>query len=93
MSMATRRAGGLTLGYVRKSCLGRLVRGEMKGWRGGGGIETADGDGDENNGRDADAEMGRRRGTRVRALGDYIMVRRWMSCVLSIQPPAPLFVS
>lgn len=57
------------------------------------GIGTADGDGDENNGRNAEAEMGRRRGTRVRALGDYIMARRWMSCVLSIQPPAPLFVS
>lgn len=40
-----------------------------------------------------DAEMGRRRGTRVRALGDYIIVRRWMSCAPLSNPPAPLFVS
>lgn len=53
------------------------------------GIGTADGDGDENNGRDA--EMGRRRGTRVRALGDYIMVRRWMSCAPLYPTPCPAF--
>lgn len=53
------------------------------------GIGTADGDGDEN-GCDADAEMGRRRG-RVRALGDYIMVRRWMSCVPLYLTPCPAF--
>lgn len=59
----------------------------------GNGIEigTADGGGDENNGRDADAEMGRRRGTRIRALGDYIMVRRWMSCVSLYLTPCPAF--
>lgn len=68
---------------------------ERRGWRrvNGIGIEigTADGDGDENNGCDADAEMGRRRGTRVRALGDYIMVRRWMSCVPLYPTPCPAF--